>query len=491
MFRSEGDALEPLYASAFFWPRCHQPLECDKLCPNIPPSYLPRCSMDRVSKDGTLDVPDSTDWLETPLRSLANVDSALRCQVCRDFYTTPMITSCSHTFCSLCIRRSLNNDGKCPACRAPEQEMKLRNNNAMEDLVDAFKRARPDVLEFARKPASTPATLPPKRNFEQTEPDMEESSQKRRRSERTRPSSQRVAPMPDDSDDDYIPGGLKDEENFHRVLSLITDNGLVKCPICGKRVKEGIINKHIDEGCPDEPQIKVTKPLDGRPSRGFDRSPPPFEEIPKRPERLAQLNYSMIKENPLRKKLTDAGLSAAGNRPLLERRYTEWITLWNANCDAAKPKSKGELKRELDIWEKTQGGRVMVSSASQIGAQIRDKEFDGKAWSNKHDSDFQQLIANAKRKVKVQSTPTPSESNETATPDGGPVVDIPDEVLTGTPQSDPIAIGDTPEESSKSRFFEDNHSEPPPSSQYQDRLDELDKNTEILSDVATIKQMQP
>jgi E3 ubiquitin-protein ligase RAD18 len=200
----------------------------------------------------------------------------------------------------------------------------------------------------------------------------------------------------------------------------------------------------------------------------------------------------MIKENPLRKKLTDAGLSAAGNRPLLERRYTEWITLWNANCDAAKPKSKGELKRELDIWEKTQGGRVTASSSSQMGALIKDKDFDGKAWSTKHDSDFQQLIANARRKVKVpSSTPTPSDPDGTAQSDVGTSTNTPDEVMTRTPLSDPIIIGDTPEKASQRIFFKEDNSEPPPSSQCQDSLEVLDKSAEITSDIATIRPMQP
>jgi DNA repair protein Rad18 len=96
------------------------------------------------------EVSDSTDWLTTPLESFAPVDAALRCQVCKEFYKTPMITSCSHTFCSLCIRRCLSSDGKCPTCRAPEQELKLRSNWVIEELVDAFERARPKALEFAR-----------------------------------------------------------------------------------------------------------------------------------------------------------------------------------------------------------------------------------------------------------------------------------------------------------------------------------------------------
>ena len=99
--------------------------------------------------DATFEVSDPTDWLNTPLRSLAAVESALRCQVCKDFYNAPVITACSHTFCSLCIRRALANDGRCPACRASEQEIRLRPNPALEETVLAFVQARKTVLEFA------------------------------------------------------------------------------------------------------------------------------------------------------------------------------------------------------------------------------------------------------------------------------------------------------------------------------------------------------
>lgn len=95
--------------------------------------------------------------------------------------------------------------------------MKLRNNNAMEDLVDAFKRARPDVLAFARAPVSMSGVSDSrdvsgqrrgssrKKSLEERDVDMEVSPQKRRRSERTKSSSQRVVSL-SDSDDDYIPG---------------------------------------------------------------------------------------------------------------------------------------------------------------------------------------------------------------------------------------------------------------------------------------------
>jgi len=98
--------------------------------------------------DNPFSVPDPSDWLQTPVSLLGPVESALRCQVCKDFFNTPMITSCSHTFCSLCIRRCLTTDGRCPSCRAQDQEIKLRPNPIVQELVDSFQVARPVILQL-------------------------------------------------------------------------------------------------------------------------------------------------------------------------------------------------------------------------------------------------------------------------------------------------------------------------------------------------------
>ena len=98
--------------------------------------------------DRSYEVADSSDWLKTPVAPLYPVEAALRCQVCKDFFDSPMITSCSHTFCSLCIRRCLTNDGKCPTCRTADQELRLRRNGAVEELVEAFQAARPSIIQL-------------------------------------------------------------------------------------------------------------------------------------------------------------------------------------------------------------------------------------------------------------------------------------------------------------------------------------------------------
>ena len=124
--------------------------------------------------DSSFDVSDPSDWLQTSFSQLSPVEQALRCQVCKDFFDTPMITSCSHTFCSLCIRRCLTTDGRCPACRTQDQAMKLRANSTVQELVDAFKVARPVVLLFGQnaKAAKADSGKTKKRKIDDT--DMEE-----------------------------------------------------------------------------------------------------------------------------------------------------------------------------------------------------------------------------------------------------------------------------------------------------------------------------
>lgn len=111
--------------------------------------------------DSVYDVPDPSDWLTTSIPKLASIDAALRCLVCKDFFNTPMITSCSHTFCSLCIRRCLNNDGQCPACRTPDQALRLRQNWTVQELVDAFQSVRPVLLRLGQDAngASLPSSI--------------------------------------------------------------------------------------------------------------------------------------------------------------------------------------------------------------------------------------------------------------------------------------------------------------------------------------------
>ncbi|KAK4218681.1 hypothetical protein QBC37DRAFT_412230 [Rhypophila decipiens] len=356
------------------------------------------------------DVPDPTDWQNTPLASLEHVEQALRCHVCKDFFEAPMLTSCNHTFCSLCIRRCLAADGKCPLCRATEQEARLRGNWALREAVEAFVKARDGLLNFAKTPtpAAGPALNSPKRKARELDESDEGDSQgtKRLRTSarlsRAKGAQATAAIMVEEAaDSDASDDALYEPE---------PDDGLVACPICLSRMKAWQVDKHIDTSCPGSPPAK---PHAARTSRNnanrsdFHSSPDPA----KAPERLPSLAYSMLKDYQLRKKMSDLGIPTHGPRQALEKRHQEFVTLWNANCDSAHPKNRSELLHDLDVWERTIGSRAPATSkAAAVGAQIKDKNFDGAAWAARHGDSFKNLIANA-RKTKMQTQPTPKLSS--------------------------------------------------------------------------------
>lgn len=181
---------------------------------------------------GAYDVPDSTDWIGTPLAGLMQVEAAFRCHVCKDFYNSPMITSCNHTFCSLCIRRCLQADGKCPLCRKNDQETKLRGNWALREAVDAFVASRAAILEYARKPAIPVTTSPKRKARDLSDEDIQEPTSKRTRmstrssarrgAEATSAMAQQEAAGPDHEEpaDVYTPGM---EPLSERQLRIVAD----------------------------------------------------------------------------------------------------------------------------------------------------------------------------------------------------------------------------------------------------------------------------
>jgi E3 ubiquitin-protein ligase RAD18 len=168
-----------------------------------------------------------------------------------------MITSCSHTFCSICIRRCLSSDGKCPTCRASDQPSKLRRNWTVQESVDAFQSARPVALELAKKDQETKDDdVPKRRKRKLADTDMvHDNPAKQARSRQTRSSARRegstsaplsqnivVLDSEDNTDDEFVPEQPKQ-----------LDDGLVECPMCSRRMKEELVFPHLDR-CDGEPE---------------------------------------------------------------------------------------------------------------------------------------------------------------------------------------------------------------------------------------------
>ncbi|KAK3619869.1 E3 ubiquitin-protein ligase rad18 [Elasticomyces elasticus] len=344
-------------------------------------------------------LPDSTDWLETPLKDFAQLENALHCQICKEFYDTPMITSCAHTFCSRCIRTSLSADGKCPACRTADQASKLRNNWALQEVVASFIAARPAAIVVARKEQEevVQARRPGKRKRAVLDSDDIEEAKVEGRTTRSK-SRKTAASQTESIDAREVEDSDAEEEDGAYEPEPIPDDGLVDCPLgCGKRMKIDSVEPHLDR-CEDEKkqQTRTKSRTPALPSR------PPSHQTSRPQERIAELNYSLLKEQPMRKKLEEIGIPGWGTKQLMTKRHTEWVNLWNANCDSSLPRSKKELLLDLETWERTQGGRA--PEARGMGSGVMRKDFDGVGWASRHGDEFTRLIADARRMKSVSAT---------------------------------------------------------------------------------------
>ncbi|KAL1798716.1 hypothetical protein ACET3X_002753 [Alternaria dauci] len=260
-------------------------------------------------------------------------------------------------------------------------------------------------MELARADKEEEIAAGSKKKRKLDDTDMEDGDNVRHtRSRKTRTRSQRntersespvvIADSEDDGDEDFMP------------------DGMARCPMCNKAMKAELVYNHLDVcSGPDASQGRSTR------SRNKSAFPPAFQIRKKDPSppptRLSQLNYAMLKETALRKKLQEIGIPTWGTKDLMKRRHIEWLNIYNSNCDADESvrKSKKQLLRELDEWENTLGGKAGIKES-----KIMKKDFDGDGYAKSHKTEFDDLIAQARQKRGTPKTDSegPSERNTPA-----------------------------------------------------------------------------
>ena len=227
----------------------------------------------------------------------------------------------------------------------------------------------------------------------------------------------------DDAGTEYEGEEEEEEEGAH----IEPTDGLVACPVCGKRMKEEVVFTHLDHCTSGAGSADTTAP-----AHGLRRSPPqqqpgasvaytPPDSLPasKARERLPTLAYSMLTDTALRKKLQALGIPSQGPKLLLQKRHTEWVNLWNANSDSRDPKPKKKLLEELDVWERTQGRQILQGMNAAAGGQatgVMAKDFDSESWMRGNKNEFEELVRMAWQK-KATAPPRDDKQNEQS---GGP-----------------------------------------------------------------------
>lgn len=294
----------------------------------------------------TANITDSSDWAGTKIPELSQLDEALRCDICKEFMTAPMLTSCFHSFCSLCIRRVLVKEGRCPTCRTRCSEAQLRKNTTVEVCVNIFERLRGNLIKIVSKneESETPVLEPSSESSQSPAQATDHSQNDNIR--RTRSSTRKTSGQ---SNPETIPPGHAKCPVCDKVLK-ITDIEGKHLPLCLARSQPSLGNSSGESSEYEETSSRKssTKILE----LGKSRSSKEAEQLKQRIPRSNELRISLPK---LRTRLAKYGIPTNGNtkQELLDRE-TEWINLWNANADSSHPHSKKELLEELDRWEKAQ-----------------------------------------------------------------------------------------------------------------------------------------
>ena len=289
--------------------------------------------------------------------------------------------------------------------------MKLRRNWVVEELVAHFAESRDELLGFGRKVADTAqqedgiVTRPKKRRKlnEQSEQPVERRntrSQSRKTVQSSQDSSSIISVA--DSDDGSEYEEARTPNRKPTPPSAPTD-GLVACPACDRRMKEEAVYTHLDTctgasadaGSPN-PQSRATS----IPAVGSIAYSLPQHTAAK--DRLPTINYAVLSENQLRRKLRELGIPNTGSKLLLQRRHTEWLNLWNANCDSRHSRPKRDLLRDLDTWERTLGRQIANNAAGGRSNGVMVKEFDRNGYVKSHKGDFDELIRLARVKAQAK-----------------------------------------------------------------------------------------
>ncbi|XP_058701403.1 E3 ubiquitin-protein ligase RAD18 isoform X1 [Poecile atricapillus] len=381
------------------------------------------------------------------LAPLKAVDNLLRCGICFDYFSIAVIIpQCSHSYCSLCIRKFLSYKTQCPTCCVAVSESDLKNNRILDDLVKSFNSARQQLLQLVLDAPPVPA--PPARGqrpaaegHRSSQPDSKEApgldsflrkdkvctstkadglawtGQKSVKTEEHHdpPSASAEVGGKDNAvGSQEIPGCAESLEK--PSTSVAKGDKKVECPVCEVAILEQYINKHLDS-CLAREEKK-----DSLRSSTHKR------------KLMSKVVYNLLSDRDLRKKLKEHGLSTSGSRQQLIKRHQEFVHMYNAQCDSLNPKSVAEVVKELEKNEKI---RVQLECNKHSENNLTftkdqtEEEIDEihAEYRNKHRSEFKFLVdqvnkrwkktgerkaesAQSKEEVSVQELPAATEPGE-------------------------------------------------------------------------------
>ncbi|NXR84420.1 RAD18 ligase, partial [Pycnonotus jocosus] len=348
------------------------------------------------------------------------VDDLLRCGICFDYFSIAVIIpQCSHSYCSLCIRKFLSYKTQCPTCCVAVSESDLKNNRILDDLVKSFNSARQQLVQLVLDAPSSPSPLargqhpaaeshrsPASQPDSKGVPGIDSFLRKDKLCTSTKAAvqaciGQKVFKTEEHHDLDSTSaevGGKDDKGGLQEIpgctesrekpsTSVVKGDKKVECPVCEVAILEQYINKHLDS-CLTREEKK-----DSLRSSAHKR------------KLMSKVVYNLLSDRDLRKKLKEHGLSTSGTRQQLIKRHQEFVHMYNAQCDSLNPKSVAEVVKELEKNEKIRvqlecnkpGENSLTFTKDQTEEEIDEIHAE---YRNRHKSEFKFLVDQVNKRWK-------------------------------------------------------------------------------------------
>lgn len=404
--------------------------------------------------DITVNVPDPSDWDNTSLPDLKELDSLQRCYICKEFLRAPVMTGCNHTFCSHCIREYLIVNSHCPLCKAEQFESNLKRVILLEEIVLCYSKIRPVLLELLMAR------------------DEINSSNEKDKSAQLKDGVDYNKDTLDSDVIDVTPQMLINESAPVRGQELASGketkteafkalperDEIVECPVCSEFMSaDELQTSHIDscldsKGSTYKSKIKDNashinkkrrhnsgfskiysffKPMDAEQSPKTSRSSDIritkpnldfyFKESSKHHhhelKRLPKLDFSSLTTQKLKDKLTALNLLTTGNRNQLELRYNQYYILHNSNLDSNHPAPDKILRQRLNQWEfshlafSPHQNTSLFACNSQSVKNITDKAFSPKVWLRQNRTEYKDLIKQARATISKKTNGAQNQTN--------------------------------------------------------------------------------
>lgn len=343
---------------------------------------------------------------------LKYIEDLLVCGICYEYMETSVITSCSHNYCSLCIRKYLHYKTECPVCFSETFEKDLRKNKVLDEIIAHFSQVK-DKL----KRCLEIQVLVVKSNKEDSALQIAECVDKEKDNTPIKRQESEVISSPSLTKNSFSPNTTLNRDlsspstsgrltipliftpkSSKRQKVLVPENTkVVMCPVCKVTVSEININKHLDD-CLKREAIK------DRPKKVNQKRNP-----------LPKLVFSLMKEGEMRKKLKELGLSSQGDRKALETRLQRYIVLYNAECDKLCPRPVSELLKlceEEENLEKKINKTLPTVNRLQVNRNTEQNVIDNerRKYLEVHKNSFESLI-NKIKSVDVPKRKSPARRN--------------------------------------------------------------------------------